>query len=141
MTILLQLLRAVSGLAALAALAVLLLIVFLHRAAAFAKEGLGVLGYVVSLFTSGFTQGVAPERSGWAVSIPQIFLAILFAGMIVTVFAPAERTLMHCVAAMTAAATVWYIRMMLKDLHLEILCLPALPVWFCYYAASLWARV
>lgn len=48
------------------------------------------------------------------------------------------RILLHIIAALTAAAVVWYVRMLLADdVKLEILCLPFLAIWFFYYTLCL----
>ena len=60
------LLRALTGLMTTSALLILLAIVLLRSGLTFAKEGVGVLGYVAALFTSGFTRGTPPkEPAGW----------------------------------------------------------------------------
>ena len=129
------LLRILTGLSVSTALVVLLAIVLLRSGAVFLKEGVGVIGYVAQLFTSGFTKGTAPPPPrGWVVSLPQGGLAVLFVAMIVTLFHPDARILLHVVAAMTGIALIWYVRMMLTEVKLEILCLPLLAVCFFYYA-------
>jgi hypothetical protein len=75
-------LRVTTGLMATSALLILLAIILLRSGAAFAKESVGVLGYVGSLFTSGFTKGTPPKEAGWVVSWPQAGLALLFVAMI-----------------------------------------------------------
>ncbi len=137
------LLRYLAGLMLASAILVLVAIMFLHSAANFAKEGVGVLGYVVSLFTSGFTQGTAPPNPrGWIASLPQIGLVLLFIAMIVSLFYPGTKILLHAVAVMAIAATIWYVRMIFTDMQLEILCVPVLPVWFTYYAVCMfwWSK-
>ena len=126
-----------TGMMATAALLILLAIVLLRSSAAFAKESVGVLGYVASLFTSGFTRGTAPKAAGWVVSWPQAGLALLFVAMLVTLFQPGARIFLHVVAALAGVAVVWYVRMMLTELKLEILCLPLLAAWLVYYLMCL----
>lgn len=141
MSTLFLLLRFLTGLMLAAAILVLVAIMFLHSAANFAKEGVGILGYVVSLFASGFTKGTAPaEPRGWIASMPQISLVMLFIAMIVSLFYAAAKTLLHVIAVMAVAATIWYLRMIFTDIQLEILCLPVLPIWFTYYAICLFWR-
>jgi hypothetical protein len=41
------------------------------------------------------------------------------------------------VAALAGVAAVWYVRMMLTELKLEILCLPLLAAWLVYYLMCL----
>ncbi len=123
------------------ALLIVLLIVLLHSAVNFAKEGVGVLGYVIALFSSGFTKGTAPaEPQGWIVNLPQIGLALLFASMLVSVFMPGAKVFLHVVAALGVAAAVWYARMLFTGPQLEVLCLPALPIWFAYYALCIFGN-
>ena len=127
--------RVLTGLTATSALLILLAIVLLRSGAAFMKEGVGVVGYVAKLFTSGFTEGTPPkEPAGWVIALPQVGLASLFVAMIVSVFQPGARILLHVVAALTGVAVIWYVRMMLTEVELEILCLPLLVVWLIYYA-------
>lgn len=120
-----------------AALLILLAIVLLRSTAAFAKESVGVLGYVAALFTSGFTKGTVPKAAGWVASLPQAGLALLFVAMLVTVFLPGAKIFLHLVAALAAVAVIWYVQMMLTEVKLEILCLPLLAAWFCYYLMCL----
>lgn len=54
--------------------------------------------------------------------------------MIVSLFHPDARILLHIIAAMAGITVIWYVRMMLTEVKLEILCLPLLAVWFFYYA-------
>ncbi|GEM_PF-1803667 len=130
-----QLVRYLIGLTLACGLLVVLLIVLLHSAANFAKEGVGVLGYVASLFASGFTAGTRPpEPRGWITSLPQVGLALLFVSMMATLFFPGAKVALHVVAAMAFVALIWFLRMMLMDLQLEILCLPFVLIWFIYYA-------
>ena len=133
------LLRILTGLSVSTALVILLAIVLLRSGATFLKEGVGVLGYVAQLFTSGFTKGTAPPPPrGWVVGLPQGALATLFATMIFSLFHPNERILLHAVAVMGGMALMWYARMLVTDnVKLEILCLPLLAVWFLYYAMCL----
>ena len=132
------LLRILTGLSISTALVILLAIVLLRSGATFLKEGVGVVGYVAQLFTSGFTKGTTPPPPrGWVVSLPQVGLATLFIAMIVSLFHPDARIPLHLVAAMAAVAVIWYVRMMLTEVKLEILCLPLLAVWFFYYAMCL----
>ena len=130
-------LRITTGLMATGALLILLAIVLLRSGAAFAKESAGAIGYVASLFTSGFTKGTAPKAAGWVVSLPQAGLALLFVAMLVTLFLPGNKIFLHLVAALAGLAVVWYVRMMLTQVQLEILCLPLLLVWFVFYAMCL----
>jgi hypothetical protein len=133
------LLRILTGLSVSTALLVLLTIVLLRSGAVFLKEGVGVVGYVAQLFTSGFTRGTTPPPPrGWVVGLPQVGMAVLFGAMIVSLFHPDARILLHIIAAMTGVAVVWFARMLLTDdVKLEILCLPLLAVWFFYYAMCL----
>ena len=127
--------RVITGLTATSALLILLAIVCLRSGAQFMKEGVGVAGYVARLFTSGFTEGTPPKKpAGWVVALPQVSLAILFAAMIVSVFLPGARIFLHVVAALAGVAVIWYVRMMLTEVELEILCVPVLVVWLIYYA-------
>src|SRR5438105_78645 len=96
-----------TGMMAVAALLILLAIVLLRSTAAFAKESAGVFTYVAQLFTSGFTKGTAPKDSGWVVAWPQATLALLFVAMLVTIFMPGSKVLLHVVAALTGVALVW----------------------------------
>jgi hypothetical protein len=70
-------------------------------------------------------------------TLPQAGLALLFVAMLVTLFLPGSKILLHLVAAVAALAVVWYARMLLTEAQLEILCLPLLLVWFVYYAMCL----
>jgi hypothetical protein len=134
--------RYLTGLMLASALIILCVIMFLHSALNFAKEGVGVLGYVGALFTSGFTKGDAPpEPRGWIMTLPQIGLAVMFIAMIATLTTPTQKLYLHLVAAMGVVAVIWYIRMMLTGLQLEIFCLPLFPAWFIYYALCIfWFR-
>ena len=141
MITLVLLLRYLTGLMLAFAILVVVAIMFLHSAANFAKEGVRVLGYVISLFTSGFTQGNAPpDPRGWIASLPQLGLVLLFMAMIVSLFYPGAKVFLHVVAVMAFVATIWYVRMIFTNVQLEILCLPVLPVWFIYYAICLFWR-
>ena len=71
------------------------------------------------------------------VSWPQAGLALLFVAMLVTLFQPGARFFLHVVAALAGVAGVWYVRMMLTELKLEILCLPLLGAWLVYYLMCL----
>ena len=126
--------QVITGMMAIAALLILATIVLLRSSAAFAKESAGALGYVAALFTSGFTKGTAPKAAGWVVSLPQAGLALLFVAMLVTLFLPGAKIFPHIVAVLTALAAVWYVRMMLTEVKLEIFCLPLLAAWLVYYA-------
>lgn len=130
-------LRITTGLMASGALLILLAIVLLRSGAAFAKESAGAIGYVASLFTSGFTKGTAPKAAGWVVSLPQAGLTLLFVAMLVTLFLPGTKILLHLVAVLAGLAVVWYLRMLLTQVQLEIFCLPLLVVWFVYYTMCL----
>ena len=131
------LVQVVTGMMAVAALLILLAIVLLRSSAAFVKESAGAVGYVAKLFTSGFTQGTAPKQAGWVVSWPQAGLALLFVAMLVTLFYPGAKIFLHLVAVLSALAVVWYARMLLTEVKLEILCLPLLAAWFSYYLMCL----
>lgn len=131
------LLRVTTGMLAAGALLILLAIVLLRSGAAFAKESVGAIGYVGSLFTSGFTKGTAPKAAGWVVALPQAGLALLFVAMLVTLFYPGAKIYLHVVAALTGLAVIWYVRMLLTEVKLEILCAPLLVAWFCYYLMCL----
>ena len=132
------LLRILTGLSVSTALVIVLAIILLRSGATFLKEGVGVVGYVAQLFTSGFTKGTTPPPArGWIVSLPQGGLAVLFVAMIVSLFHPDARILLHIIAAMAGITVIWYVRMMLTEVKLEILCLPLLAVWFFYYAMCL----
>jgi hypothetical protein len=131
------LLRMTTGLMAIGALLILLAIVLVRSGAAFAKESAGALGYVAALFTSGFTKGTAPKAAGWVVSLPQAGLALLFVAMAVSLFLPGAKIFLHLIAALAGLAVVWYVRMMLTEVKLEILCLPLLAAWFFYYLMCL----
>jgi len=130
------LLRILTGLSVSTALVVLLAIILLRSGAVFLKESVGVAGYVAQLFTSGFTRGTAPPPPrGWVVGLPQGGLAVLFGAMIVSLFHPDAKILLHIIAIMAGVAVIWYVRMLvMDDVKLEILCLPLLAVWFFYYA-------
>jgi len=134
------LLQVTTGLMATAALLILLAIVLLRSTAAFVKQSAGVLGYVATLFTSGFTKGNAPKASGWVVSPPQAALALLFVAMLVTVFLPDAKIFLHFVAVFASVAVIWYVRMLLTEVKLEILCLPLLAAWFTYYLLCIFWR-
>ena len=135
MNVLFLLVRVTTGLMATGALLILLAIVCLRSGAAFAKESVGVLGYVAALFTSGFTRGTPPrDPAGWVVSLPQAGLAILFAAMLVSLFLPGAKIFLHVVAVLAVLAVIWYVRMLLTEVKLEILCLPLVAVWYIYYA-------
>ena len=129
--------QVITGMMAAAALLILLALVLLRSSVAFAKESAGALGYVAALFTSGFTKGTAPKAAGWVVSLPQAGLAVLFVAMLVTLFLPGAKNFLHLVAALAAVAVIWYVRMMLTEMKLEIFCLPLLAVWFVYYLMCL----
>jgi len=133
------LLRILTGLSVSTALVVLLAIVLLRSGAAFMKESVGVVGYVAQLFTSGFTKGTTPPAPrGWVVGLPQVGMAALFVAMIVSLFHPDARILLHVIAVLAGVAVIWYAQMMLTDnVKLEILCLPLLAVWFYCYAMCL----
>ena len=61
-------------------------------------------------------------------------LAALLVAMIVSLFLPEAKILLHIVAVLAGVAVIWYVRMMLTEVKLEILCLPLVGVWFLYYA-------
>lgn len=135
--------RCLTGLLLGAGLILLLLIMLLHSAANFMREGASVLGYVAALFTSGFTKGTPPpDPRGWITTLPQVGLALLFLAMQVSLFYPAAKPFLHAVAAFSLLALGWYARMMWTGWQLEILCLPALLTWWLYYGLSLfWFRL
>src|ERR1039457_5044352 len=130
-------LRVTTGMLATGALLILLGIVLLRSSATFAKESVGALGYVAALFTSGFTKGTAPKAAGWVVSLPQAGVALLFVAMAVSLFLPGAKIFLHLIAVLAGLAVVWYVRMMLTEVKLEILCLPLLAAWFVYYLMCL----
>jgi hypothetical protein len=132
-----MILRITTGFMLVGGLLILLAIIVMRSAAAFAKESVGAIGYVATLFTSGFTKGTAPRTSGWVASLPQAGLALLFIAMFVTLFLPGTKIFLHVVAAGTALAVVWYARMLLTQPTLEVFCLPILVFWIIYYAMSL----
>ena len=132
------LLRVTTGLMIVGALVALLLIILLRSGAAFLKEGVCVLGYMGGLLTSGFTKGTPPAKpAGWVVSWPQLGLAILFVGMMISLFHPGAKLWLHLIAVLGGAAAIWFGRMLRTGMKLEIFCLPLLAVWFCYYAMCL----
>ena len=133
MKIFFQIWQVLTGVMATGAMLILLLIVCLRSTAAFAKESVGAVGYVATLFTSGFTKGTAPKAAGWVVGWPQAGLALLFVAMLVTVFQPGAKNFLHLVAVLTGVAAVWYVRMLMTEARLEVLCLPLLLAWFIYY--------
>ena len=128
--------RIIAGLAALAALVLISLIVFLRDAAATAKQGAKVLGYVAKMFATAFTEGTAPREAGFQLGVWPVLIAVLALAMIVSVFTPGTRWLLHGVALLGAIVIGGYARMIPGGLELEILCLPFLIVWFGYYAMS-----
>ena len=131
-------LRILTGLSVTGALVVLMGIVLLRSGAVFLKEGVGVVGYVARLFTSGFTEGTTPPAArGLIMGMPQVGMAVLLVAMIVSVFLPGEKIFLHVVAGMAGVAVIWYVRMMLTEAKLEILCLPLLAIWFLYYAVCI----
>jgi hypothetical protein len=135
------LLRVTTASLAVGALGILLAIVLLRSGAAFLKESVGVLGYVIRLFTSGFTEGTTPkEPAGWVVSLPQAGLALIFVAMLVSLFLPGAKIFLHLIAATAVVAVIWYVRMMLTEVKLEIFCLPLILLWFFYYAMCIFWR-
>ncbi|MBI3879389.1 MAG: hypothetical protein HY301_04915 [Verrucomicrobia bacterium] len=131
-------LRVTTGMLAVGALGILLAAILLRSGGAFLKESVGLAGYVAKLFTSGFTEGTRPkEPAGWIVAAPQAGLALLFVAMLVSVFLPGTRWLLHLTAAVAAMAVIWYVRMVLTEVRLEILCVPLLVALFIYYAVCL----
>ncbi len=130
-------LRVTTGMMAVGALGILSVIVLLRSGAAFLKESAGAVGYVAKLFTSGFTEGTAPKAAGWLVSLPQAELALLFVAMLVSLFLPGAKIFLHLIAVMAGVALIWYVRMLLAEVTLEILCLPLIAFWFFYYAMCL----
>lgn len=135
--------RILTGVGVSFSLALLLLIIFFHSAVNFAKEGAGVLGYVVSLFTSGFTKGTRPpDPQGWIVNWAQVGLAAVLVAMLVSVFLPHVRMFLHVVAALGVMVLIWFGRMVWSGPELEVICLPWFPVWYVYYALCLtwWAK-
>ena len=135
------LLRVTTGLMIIGALLVLAGSIFLRSGAAFLKEGVRALGYIATLFTSGFTKETQPEKpAGWMVSLPQVFLAALFIAMMVSLFQPEEKIFLHILAVMVGMAVIWYVRMLLTEVKLEIFCLLLLAVWFVYYATCIFWR-
>ena len=124
-------LRWATGLLAALAILILLVITLLRSFFAFAKEGLGAIGYIATLFTSVFTKGTPPVRRGWVVERAQVGLVVLFAAMIVSSFRPGGTMVLHLVAV------IWYVQRMRMGLLLEIFCLPVLPVWFLYYGVCI----
>ena len=132
--------RGLAGLASVGALLLLGAVVLLRSGLAFAKEGAGVLGYVLALFTSGFTKGTPPkEPAGWVIGLPQAGLVVLFVAMLVSVFLPGTRWLLHVTAVMAGLALLWYGQMLRTEPRLEILCLPFVAVWLGFYAVCLFA--
>lgn len=128
--------RIVAGLTSLAALAMIALIVFVRDAAATARQGVKVLGYVTRLFATAFTEGTAPHEYGFHIGVWPVLIALLALAMIVSVFTPGTRWFLHGVALLGTIVIGGYARMIPGGIELEILCLPFLIVWFGYYAAS-----
>jgi hypothetical protein len=130
-------LRAGVGLTSLVSLVLLALVVFVRDAASTARQGAEVLGYVVKLFATAFTEGTAPTSDPWRIGAWQIAIGVVSLAMFASVFTPGTRWFLHSVAALAAIVMLGYARTMLTGLTMEIVCLPFLAVWFVYYAACL----
>lgn len=138
MKIIFVMVQVLAGLMSAGGLLILGVIVLLRSSLAFAKEGAGVIGYVVSLFTSGFTKGTPPpEPAGWVAGLPQAGLAALLVAMLVSVFLPGARVYLHGIAAAAVLAAAWLLVLVLTGPRLEVLCLPSLAVWTVYYGLCL----
>ena len=137
MSALFFIMRIVTGIASLGAFALLSLVLFLRGAASTAKDGMQVLGYVTKLFATAFTEGTAPRAAGWHISAWQIMIGTLALAMLVSVFTPGTRWLLHSVAALAVVVMIGYARMIFTGMSMEIVCLPFLAVWFGYYAMCL----
>jgi len=133
-------LRILTAMSSLGAFILWCLVVFVRDTASLAKEGVGVLGYAAKLFASGFTEGVPPNNEPWRLGPWQISIGMLALAMLVSVFTPGAKWLLHCVAGVAILVMLGYARMVSSGPSLEIVCLPFLLVWFLYYAMSLMWR-
>lgn len=140
MNVLFVIIRIFAGLASVMAFGVLSLVVFARDTASTAREGVRVLGHTAKLFASGFTAGAAPEIETWHIGPFQIAIGVLSLAMLVSVFTPGSRWLLHSIAVLAAIVTAGYARMIWTGPNLEIACAPFLAVWFGYYAACLFLR-
>jgi hypothetical protein len=132
--------RVVTGLTSVIAFVVLSLVVFLRDTASTAKEGFSVLGYVIKLFATGFTEAAAPQTEAWHIGPCQIILGVLSLAMLVSVFTPGSRWFLHSIALLAGVVLIGYARMIFVGPSLEIACLPFLMVWFGYYAMCVFWR-
>ena len=137
MNTLFVIMRIATGIASLGAFALLSLVLFLRDAASTAKEGVQAIGYVAKLFATAFTEGTAPRAAGWHISAWQIMIGALAVAMLVSVFTPGTRWLLHSIAALAVVVMIGYARMIFTGMSMEIVCLPFLAVWFGYYAMCL----
>ena len=131
------LLRVGVGLTSFVSLVLWTLVMFVRDTASTAKQGAQVLGYVVRLFASAFTEGTAPSAAPWRMGPWQIGIGLVSLAMIASVFTPGTRWFLHATAAFAAIVLLGYARMIIAGLTMEIVCLPFLAVWFVYYAACL----
>ena len=96
-----------------------------------------ILSYTTKLFATAFTEGTAPKTEAWHIGPWQIMIGVLALAMLVSVFTPSSRWLLHSVAALAMIVMIGYARMIFTSVSLEIICLPCLSVWLGYYALCL----
>ncbi|MCP5558991.1 MAG: hypothetical protein H7A55_14700 [Verrucomicrobiaceae bacterium] len=141
MNALFSVLRIIAGLTSVMAFVFLSFVVLLRDTGSVAKDGLNVLGYVTKLFATGFAESAAPRGDAWHIGPWQVMIGALAIAMLVSVFTPGSRWVLHSVAALAAIVMLGYARMIITGATLEVACLPFLAVWFAYYAMCvLWQR-
>jgi hypothetical protein len=134
------LLRVLTAIASLAALAGTLIVIFVKGAFAFAKEGAQVAIALAKIFASAFQRSSPAPPHEHILTIPLVGLLILFSSMFVSVFTPNQKIFLHIVAAMAVATTAWRISIMIHTADNQLLFLPAIAVWFIYYAICFYRR-
>jgi hypothetical protein len=132
------LLRVGVALTSVISLLLLSLVIFARDAASTARQGAQVLGYVVKLFTSAFTEGTAPTGEPWRLGGLHIAIGVLSVAMFISAFAPGARWFLHTLATADAVLLLYYAgRSMLTGVTMEVVCVPFLAAWFVYYATCL----
>ena len=120
-------------------LGVLAILVFLQSAAEFAKESVSAVASVATLVASGF-QNNRPVRqaAGWVFSAQQAGVGCVFVMMIVSVFYPSTKILLHGIALAALLFGAWFVWTFIINSSIEVVFVPFLGLWMIYYTACLY---
>ena len=120
-------------------LGVLAILIFLQSAAEFAKESASAVASVATLFASGF-QNNRPVRqsAGWVFSAQQAGVGGVFVMMIISVFYPGTKILLHGIAVAAVLFCAWFVWTFVTNSRIEVVFVPFLGLWLIYYTPCLY---